>query len=486
MTQDSKRPSIIWFRQDLRIEDQPALRAAAEKGGAVIPVFIQSFKEDEWSPGAASRWWLHGALKRLKAALEEMGLPLILKKGPPLGVLIDLCKETGADTVFCNRLYEPFSVHQDERIRSSLGDFGVKMKVFNGSVLFELEAILNKQNRPYQVFTHFWNFCSHFLEPRTLCQKPHSVQPYQGTLSSIGLEELHLLPEFSWDAKFYAFWDVEPGAAARALERALDEVVNFYPEKRDFLSLKGTSFLSPYLHFGELSPSQIWYAVKGRLDEKAAEAGSSFLRQIGWREFAHYLLHHFPHMPKIALDRNYPDHIWQRDEKGLNAWKKGLVGYPIVDAAMRQLWHTGWMHNRARMIAGSFLVKDLLIDWREGQRWFWETLVDADLANNAQGWQWIAGCGVDAAPYFRVFNPVSQGEKFDPEGEYIRKWVPELSRMPNRWIHSPWEAPPIVLKAAGVELGASYPMPIVDHAAARNDYLHKMNEFRNGNATSIS
>lgn len=464
-------PSIVWFRQDLRVEDQPALNAAIEKGGPIIPLFIWAPDEEkEWEPGAASRWWLHGALSRLQKKLKELGLDLIFRQQPTVQAILEITKETGADALFANQRYEPDAVKQEHLIKAELKKNHIQVHFFNGSLLFDPWEILNKQQKPYQVFTHFWKFCTAFCECQPSILTPKSVFTYTGSIRSDLLEQLNLLPVIRWDQGLYNRWQPNTLNSCDFLQKAIDSTIIHYNQTRDLLAEEGTSSLSPYLHYGEISPRMIWNEVKKKLGTQGD--AEIFLRQIGWREFAYYLLYHFPHMPSQPLKSSFNTFNWGNNSSLLHAWQKGMTGYPVVDAAMRQLWQTGWMHNRARMIAGSFLVKDLLIDWRKGARWFWDTLVDADLANNSMGWQWISGCGVDAAPYFRIFNPVTQGEKFDPNGEYIRRWVPELSALSNRWIHKPWETPVPLLKEAGVQLGINYPAPIVDHAVARKKALN--------------
>lgn len=463
-------PSIVWFRQDLRLEDQPALHAAIANGDSVIPLFIWAPEEEnEWSPGGATRWWLHGALKRLQKQLEEYGVDLVLRKGSSLQVIIDLVKETGAKGVFWNRRYEPSSIKRDAFIKAELKQYGVKVQSFNGALLYEPWEILNKQQKPYQVFTHYWNCCTQLKEPPSALPKPEGITRYPGKIFSESMDELHLLPTIDWDKGLIQRWHPKTFSSQKSLDYAIQHVIADYAETRDMVGSEGTSTFSPSLHFGEISPRMIWQSVREKIG--GIPGAEVFLRQLGWRDFAHYLLYHFPDMPSQPLRSRFAQFPWEENPVALRAWQKGMTGYPIVDAGMRQLWQTGWMHNRARMIVGSFLVKDLLIDWRKGEEWFWDTLVDADLANNSMGWQWIAGCGVDAAPYFRIFNPMTQGEKFDPAGDYIRRWVPELRRLPNRWIHRPWEAPNIILEDAGVIIGKHYPKPIVDHAIARKRAL---------------
>lgn len=468
------KTSVVWFRQDLRIHDQPALAAALALKGSVVPVYIWSPEEEgNWPPGAASRWWLHHSLMALQKDLQGLGLTLVIRQGKSLQQLQTLIKETGAQHLFWNRRYEPWTIQRDAAIKATLRDQGIDVHSSNSHLLFEPWTISNRQGKPFQVFTPFWNSClakliAPPLPPPSTCLK--------GTpkISSLQVQDLDLLPHIAWDSGLKQAW--KPGSAGSSdmLERFLQEPILEYSDHRDRPDLEGVSKLSPHLHFGEISPRMIWQAVKQRCKNK----GDPYLRQLGWREFAHHLLFHFPHTAEAPLHHKYAAFPWIQNQAWLKAWHKGLTGYPIVDAGMRELWTTGWMHNRVRMIVGSFLVKDLLLDWREGARWFWDTLVDADLANNTLGWQWVAGCGADAAPYFRIFNPTLQGEKFDPQGHYVKRWVPELSRLPLRWLQNPWKAPEDVLKESGIILGKTYPKPIVDHDVARTRALAALNTMK--------
>lgn len=470
MSKEMKNPSIVWFSQDLRIEDHPALCAAIDKGSAVIPLYVWSPEEEgEWALGGASRWWLHGALYRLQEKLKTLGLKLIFRQHSSLESIIDVAKQTQADAVFWNQRYEPYLLKRDAMIKAKLHHLGIQTQIFNGSLLFEPEKILNKKQKPYQIFSHFWNYCEKFEEPKHPLPIPSAAKHYTKKIDSDSIENLKLLPHIPWDKGLKERWEHVVFSNKKDLQGVLKHIIPHYSHTRDIPAIEGTTAISPYLHFGELSPRMVWNEVQQTLKDQAQ--CDVFLRQLGWRDFAYYLLFHFPELPFKPLRSRFAGMSWKKNTKALHAWQKGMTGYPIVDAGMRQLWQTGWMHNRVRMIVGSFLVKDLLIDWRKGAHWFWDTLVDADLANNSLGWQWIAGCGVDAAPYFRIFNPVSQGQKFDKQGEYIRCWVPELSRLPNKWIHRPWEAPEKVLEEAGIQLGVHYPNPIVDHAEARKKAL---------------
>ena len=479
------RPTLLWFRNDLRLTDNPALAWAVERGGAVIPVFIWS-PEDEapWSPGAASRWWLHQSLLALDSALRERGLRLILRSGKVLPALKELIEETGAAAVAWNRRYEPGMAAREDGMSESLRSGGIAAGSFNASLLFEPGDIRNGSGRPFRVFTAFWKACTRGATALGPIKPPDRITAPAAWPDSAALAGLELEPRTDWAAGIGAAWRPGEVGAQAQLRRFLRRSLAGYAEGRNRPDRPDTSRLSPHLRFGEIGPRQVWHAVRAR--EKSGGRGFSrgaavYLSEIGWREFAHHLLCHFPGTTDAALRPEFDDFPWNGGavmRRQLAAWQRGRTGYPIVDAGMRELWTTGWMHNRVRMIVASFLVKDLLVDWREGARWFWDTLVDADLANNTLGWQWTAGCGADAAPYFRVFNPVLQGQKFDPEGEYVRRWVPELAGLPAKWIHRPWEAPREVLSAADVELGATYPKPIVDHALARGRALKAFTQLK--------
>lgn len=464
-----KAVSLVWFRLDLRLADNPALSAAIQRG-AVIPVFVHAPDEESpWSPGGASLWWLHQSLAAHDAALREIGSRLIIRRGPSLETLQLLVKEAGATAVFWNRRYEPAGTARDTQIKTTLRNEGLVVESFNGALLHEPWTIQNQSKKPFQVFTPFWKNCLTKPDPVAPLPAPKSWLAPERWPKSLALAELQLEPRIKWAEGMRAAWQPGEAGAAQVLKAFLASAFVDYTDKRNRPDLRGTSRLSPYLHFGEISPRQIWQAVRQYAEKNgiATWRTSQFLAEVGWREFAHHLLHHFPHTPAEPLREDFKRFPWRKDAAFLKAWQRGQTGYPIVDAGMRELWTTGWMHNRVRMIVASFLVKDLLLSWREGAAWFWDTLVDADLAQNTLGWQWTAGCGADAAPYFRVFNPVSQGEKFDPKGDYVRKWCPELARVPDEWLHQPDKAPSQVLTRAGVELGRNYPAPMVSHAIAR-------------------
>ncbi|MBI1387232.1 MAG: deoxyribodipyrimidine photo-lyase [bacterium] len=467
---------IVWFRHDLRLADNPALHEAVQLGGPVYPVIIFAPREEgDWPPGAASRVWLHHSLASLDASLRDNNSRLLIRAGESLEALQSLLHETGARAVYWNRRYEPAAIERDASVKSRLKESGVDARSFNASLLVEPWNLQTKTGGPYKVFTPFWKAVLDRVSPPAPLPAPDRIHTPEKWPASQQLDSLSLKPSIPWDEGVRSAWRFGEQAALDRLDHFLAALIRKYDVQRDLPSLAATSRMSPHLRFGEITPCQIWKAVHqaidGFTDNEAVKNAWSFLREVAWREFAYHLLYHFPHTPSAPLREDFTNFPWRDDAEKLNAWKKGLTGYPIVDAGMRELWTTGWMHNRVRMIAASFLIKDLNISWRQGAAWFWDTLVDADLANNTLGWQWTAGCGADAAPYFRIFNPVSQGEKFDASGEYVRRWVPELSRLDDRYLHKPWTAPAAELKRAGVVLGESYPEPIVDHAVARQQAL---------------
>ena len=476
-------PTLLWFRQDLRLQDNPALHAAIARGGAVVPVYVlDDAGEWGWVPGAPARAWLRQSLGALDQELRVRGSQLILARGDAEKVLRDLVRETGAGAVCWNRRYELAAVARDSWIESDLADRGVEVRTFNSTLLNEPPAVANRQGRPFQVFSAYWRTCRILpvVTPLKLRADERIPSPSKWP-RSCGLDELGL------PARLHApdtrGQPGEPGALARLREFVAGPMAD-YAAARDRLAEEGTSRLSPHLHFGEIGPRQIWAAVRAVDRARGVfppnKGAAAFLDELGWREFAYHLLFNFPHTQELPLRDEFAGFPWAEDPGGrmLRAWQQGQTGYPVVDAGMRQLAATGWMHNRARMITASFLVKHLRLPWRAGARWFWENLIDADLANNTLGWQWSAGCGADAAPYFRIFSPVLQGEKFDPAGGYVRRWVPELARVPAGHLHAPWNAPAHVLAAAGVKLGGSYPRPIVDHATARDAALAAFRQLR--------
>jgi deoxyribodipyrimidine photo-lyase len=464
----------MWFRADLRLADNPALAAAA-RTGAVVPVFIWAPEEEgNWPPGAASRWWLQASLRSLDGALRRTGSRLILARGRAADTLIRLAQQTGARVLFFNRRYEPAALVQEATVTAQARAAGIEVASFNSGLLFEPKQLTSSTGKPYRVFGHFWRAMLAAPEPEPPVPAPHELTAPARWPESVPLEQLRLESGDGLGAGLRCAWQPGEAGAAAALQRFLRRSLNGYESERDFPSSQATSRLSPCLHFGEISPRQIWRAVKRHpaADKPISGSGAqAFLRELAWREFAYHLLVHFPHTAEAPLREEFARFGWRNNARALEAWQHGRTGYPLVDAGMRELLATGWMHNRVRMIAASFLVKHLLLPWLAGARWFWERLVDADLASNTLNWQWVAGCGADAAPFFRIFNPVVQGRRFDPDGDYVRRWVPELARLPARWIHQPWAAPAAELRKAGVVLRKTYPRPVVDHAAARSRAL---------------
>jgi deoxyribodipyrimidine photo-lyase len=476
-------PLVIWFRQDLRLTDNPALAAAAASGRPVIALYILDTDTRDWAMGAATQWWLHHSLAALDAALRQRyGLALTLRRGRPADILAALLRETGADTVHWNRVYEPAGIARDTAIKATLQGVGITVETHNAALLFEPWTVKTRAGGWFKVFTPFWRTCLSLPSP-VPGRAPDRIAPYTTPLASDALPDWHLLPTRpDWAGGLRDSWTPgEAGAAAR-LQDFIDQDLHRYADGRDRPDLHCTSRLSPHLHFGEIGPRQVWQAVRMAAERGGAGitgSAAKFLAELGWREFCHHLLFHFPALPQQNFRADFDAFPWNPRPDLVAAWQRGRTGYPIVDAGMRQLWHSGWMHNRVRMIAASFLIKHLLQDWRVGEAWFWDTLVDASLANNAGGWQWVAGSGADAAPYFRIFNPVLQGEKFDPAGRYVRRWLPELAGLPDKYIHKPWMAPEAVLNQSGLVLGRDYPQPLVDHDAARKAALAAFAALRN-------
>ena len=459
-------PVLVGFRRDLRLADHPALQAALATGAPVIPVYVDE-RDGDWPPGAASRWWLHHSLAALDADLRARGSRLLLRRGPLDLALATLQEETGASAVFVSRRVEPAAREAEQRLREALAG-RAELRRFAGDGLHPPDRLRTTSGGPYRVFTPFWKALAALPAPEGLSPAPDVLPVPARWPSSLALDELAALPRIDWAAGLRAAWTPGEAGAQAALARFVADAAADYPDGREVPGRPGVSRLSPHLHFGEIAPARLWAAM-GRV--RPAASAEAWRRQLAWRDFARHLLLHFPATRAEPLDARFQRFPWRDDPAALAAWQRGETGYPLVDAGMRELWTTGWMHGRVRMVTASFLAKHLLIDWREGARWFWDTLVDADLANNTLGWQWTAGCGADAAPYFRVFNPAAQARRFDADGAYIRRWVPELSVLPDRWLAEPWTAPAGTLRAAGITLGRDYPAPIVEHAAARRRAL---------------
>ncbi|MFY7697304.1 MAG: cryptochrome/photolyase family protein [Legionella sp.] len=449
--------AIVWFRQDLRVTDNPVLAAACRQHQFIIPIYI--WDELSHSLGGAQRWWLHHSLISLEQSLQKIGLNLCLRQGNALAILEQLVAEHHIGAVYWNRCYDPAAIQRDTQIKKHLQLDGVDVVSANGSLLHEPWDIRNAAGGFFKVFTPFWRTCINKLII------PEEWRPSLGLQSipvnSDALTSWELLPtKPNWAEHFGEYWQPGEKGAQLKLHHFIEHYLCGYHHRRDIPNDHATSKLSPHLHFGEISPWQVWRAIDAaRLNQEIAiKSVERFCAELGWREFSYHLLYHEPTIVNNNFKKIFNQFPWANDDSSLRRWQQGQTGYPIVDAGMRELWSTGYMHNRVRMIVASFLTKDLFIDWRRGASWFWDTLLDADLASNSASWQWVAGCGADAAPYFRIFNPVLQGEKFDPQGAYVKRWVPELRDVPVHWIHQPWLAP------AGVK---NYPPPMVDHAEAR-------------------
>jgi len=463
----TESPTLFWFRDDLRLSDNPGLAAACESGAPLILLYVYDDSGD--GPrllGGAARWWLHHSLASLSADLAKLGQRLVLRRGPARRILPDIVRPTGVHRVVWNRRYGTTAL--DNRIAAELEEAGCAASSTSANLLHEPGEVVSGKGEPFKVYSAFWRAARALDGIRSPVAHPTALPPPTERIDSESLDSLGLLPTRpDWSDGLQATWQPgEAGARAR-LDAFRSDRLEEYADRRDFPADAATSMLSPHLRFGEISPVQIWHAIS----DAGADA-AKFTAELGWREFAYHVLAEARDLHRANLREEFDRFPWRAPEPAvLRAWQRGRTGYPIVDAGMRQLWQTGWMHNRVRMVVASFLTKHLLINWRHGETWFWDTLVDADPANNPFGWQWVAGSGFDAQPYFRIFNPVLQGEKFDPDGAYVRRFVPEIAALPDRFIHRPWEAMPIELRSAGLVLGRNYPRPIVDHAAARERAL---------------
>ena len=464
------KKAIIWFRQDLRISDNPCLNFALEQNFEIIPIYIlDNLTPKENKIGSAAKVWLSESLKKLNISLDKK---LNIYSGEPLVILENIIKENQVDTVLWNRRYEPWRIDSDKTIKQKLKNNQINVKSFNGSLLWEPWDILKSDNTPYKVFTPYYKKgCFNTQEPRypkTSKLDLSKIKKVQKEDFDDLIKKLYLVQDKKWQEDIYKFVDSGESNARDKLKEFIANGVKNYKKGRDMPSEKSVSRLSAHLHFGEISPNQVWHAICELNQDTNTE---HFLSEIGWREFSYYLLYHFPSLPEENLRKKFDNFPWQNKQDNLIAWQKGETGYPIIDAGMRQLYKTGYMHNRIRMVCASFLTKNLLTHWKSGMQWFWDCLFDADLASNSAGWQWVAGSGADAAPYFRIFNPKTQGEKFDPEGIYVKEFVPELKNMPKQYIHKPWEAPENILKEANINLGKDYPKPIIDLKLSREHAL---------------
>jgi deoxyribodipyrimidine photo-lyase len=468
-------PCLVWLRDDLRLDDNPALMAAASDGPLVALYVLDDSGNSGRPLGGAARWWLHHSLCRLSESFADRGVTLVLRKGDPQTIVPQVAQDTGAASVHWNRRYYAWSKPMDAAIKESLMDAGIKVESHKGNVLTEPWEIKTGSGGYFKVFTPFFRAATATCDAWAAFagDVPHMVGA-KTTCASDTLSDWDLLPtKPDWSGGLADMWTPGEVGAGTNLAAFLDKGIKGYKDNRNVPSVVGTSRLSPHIRFGEISIRRVWNATRAKMatTPEIASDGQTFLSELGWREFSTQLIYHYEDFPDKSWKPEFRAFPWKADPVALKAWQKGMTGYPIVDAGMRELYATGWMHNRVRMIVASLLVKHLLQDWRAGEAWFWDTLVDADIANNAAGWQWVAGSGADASPYFRIFNPMTQGENFDPKGKYVRKWVPELARLPDSLIHRPFDAPPEILASTGIALGKTYPRPIIDHATGRQRAL---------------
>jgi deoxyribodipyrimidine photo-lyase len=487
-TATTSPPAIVWFRDDQRLADNPAFHAAAMSGRPLICIYIHDESGDGPRPlGGAARWWLHGSLAALDHALAEHGGKLFVFRGPAVERVVAFVAAAKADAVYWNRRYHERSRLIDGHVKAALKERNITAESFNGHLLHEPWTVLTRAGAPFRAFTAYWRAACQHAAPEMPLAIPATLKfhplPESLTAEAVELGDLELEPRApDWAQGLRAAWQPGELAGRARLHDFLQTGLRFYASHRDNPDMPATSRLSPYLRFGNLSARQVWHAASAALVSGTSPAHQhdidKFLAELGWREFCYHLLYHLPDLARCNVRAEFDAMPWRADQAALRAWQRGATGYPIVDAGMRQLWATGWMHNRVRMLTASFLTKHLLIDWREGEAWFWDTLVDADPANNAANWQWVAGSGADAAPYFRIFNPTLQAEKFDPDGDYVKSFVPELVRLPAPLVHSPWKATQDQCAAAGLRLGETYPRPIVDHDEARRRALSTWKELR--------
>jgi deoxyribodipyrimidine photo-lyase len=463
------KTSIILFNSDLRTTDNPAFFHALKNSQKIIPIFILDEKNQR-ELGGAAKWFLHHALESLALELQKKySLKLILKKGDSLKILAEIFEQEKIDALYFNQLCEPYAIKLLEDIKKTATKNSIEVFTFKSQTLFNFDEIKTKAGGYFKVFTPFFNECKRSLNKiEKLLPAPQSLDSYDSN-SNIKNDNLDLLPKKDWAKNFSKFWIFDYKKIEKNLDNFLEKKVANYQENRNFPALDGNSKMSPYLTFGLISPKQIFFKIENYIAKNGySENVNQFLAELCWREFCHHLLFNFPQLPDKSFKKEFDKFPWIKDEISLKKWQKGQTGYPIVDAGMLELWATGTMHNRVRMVVASFLIKHLLIDWREGEKWFWHCLVDANLANNVANWQWVAGSGADAAPYFRIFNPTLQGERFDVDGEYVKKWLPQLSKLPKKFIHEPWKADSRTLEYCGLELGKNYPNRIVEHEKARD------------------
>lgn len=479
---EKNAPVIVWFRKDLRLADNRALLAAIDHEGPVIPVYIHDNDVTlQGALGSAQQWWLHHSLQALSGALQTLGSKLVLRSGSSQTALRTLIEETGAKTIFWNRRYEPDGQKLDSQIKADFREEGLEVESFAGYLIHEPSRLKTKTGGPYRVYTPFWRAIEGGDEPVEPVAAPKELLSPTTWPKSETVEGWNLMPSKpDWAKEFSDVWTPGETGGQDKLKDFVENALKGYEEGRDFPSRPATSMLSPHLTMGEISPAQVWDATRSLPSNIASNDISRFRKEIVWREFCYHLLFHFPELNEKNWNSSFDAFQWRSDDSKFEAWTKGMTGYPIVDAGMRQLWRHGVMHNRVRMITASFLIKHLLVDWRKGEKWFRDTLVDADPASNPANWQWVAGSGADASPFFRIFNPILQGEKFDPDGDYVKTFVPELSRLEKKFIHKPFDAPKDVLKKAGIELGKTYPAPLVSHNEARQRALSVYSDIKKG------
>lgn len=464
------KKSLVWFRQDLRLNDNPALHAAAQACDQILAVYIFDETKTVLKMGNRSLWWLEQSLKSLNHSLDNK---LNIFKQSTVEQILKLIEEHQISEVFWNDCYQPWQRKLEEDLTLELAKKNIKTTCFNGSLLWEINETLKSDNTPYKVFTPFYkNLISNAKPPRAPLKAPKNIK-FIKDKNALSITEISFGTHHASETKLKNIWEPGEAAAAKKLNFFIDENISSYQVQRDFPALAKTSRLSPHLHFGEISPNQVWHcALNFKPSSLAAKTNvETFLKELIWREFSYNLLYHNPNLYKDNFQPKFDNFPWKADKTLLKAWQNGETGYPFIDAGMRELLETGYMHNRVRMIVASFLVKNLLQPWQDGAAWFWEKLVDADLANNSASWQWVAGSGADAAPFFRIFNPITQAKKFDPDGEYIKKFVPELLSLPPKHLFSPWLATPAVLQQAKIKLGKTYPFPIIDLELSRKKAL---------------
>ena len=461
-----KKVIICWFRDDLRLADNPALHAAAQTKMALVPVYIINDQPANWNRGSAGSCYLARSVRELSAALKRKSSKLTIRKGSAACELEKLCKCLPVAAVYCSQRFDPVGVAEEKQVKAILAKNKVDFKCFNSNLLCDPQLLMTIKGTPYRVFGAFYKKLQ-TCQRRPVVEAPRKLRAPVSFPASLSLNHFHLALHPPWGDRLISYWSPGEKCARLRVHTFIRRKLNGYRQNRDYPASAGTSRLGASLTFGEIS--SLW--LEQEVGRHRGAAKSEFLRQLAWREFSYYTLYHFPHTTNKPLDEKFKYFRWRRNQHELSCWQRGQTGYPIVDAGMNELWTTGYMHNRVRMIVASFLTKDLLQPWLEGALWFWDTLVDADLANNTMGWQWVSGCGADAAPYFRIFNPTLQSRKFDPSGAYIKKWVPQLAKLPEKWVHEPWLAPLPALAEAGVVMGKTYPRPIVDHVQAKKRAL---------------